>query len=328
MRGAGIATLLGRRASDPTVLDLLDGLRIPRRPGIVVDEHDETLISDPWDWLGNRHLGIELCFEDEGTFLGLHPDDQGTGEMLLTQVWFYGDYPEMTPFAGRLPLDLDLADDRTRVVRKLSAWDSSRRSWIRDTWDLPRHRLTVGYGGEGRHIGFVRLSLYRARQRADREGAGLARAIQDLPEFIGVPFSDPVMQERLQGIRFERDLQSEQGMLVADYTDRVGAELQFRHLGGRREPVFAQATFLSDAEVDTIRWPGALPFGLTFDDSPERMLLRLPEAPARLEEFYDGSFVAQALWHFSRFTLLVEFSTMENEILRVQVMAPGVWTEA
>ena len=80
--------------------------------------------------------------------------------------------------------------------------------------------------------------------------------------------------------------------------------------------------------MDTVRWPGALPFGLTFDDSPERMLSRLPEAPARLVEFDDGSFVAQALWHFSRFTLRVEFNTMENLILRVQILAPGVWAEA
>ena len=39
----------------------------------------------------------------------------------------------------------------------------------------------------------------------------------------------------------------------------------------------------------------------------------------------DQPFTGYVLWHFPDYSLHVFYSTMENLILRVRIMAPGVW---
>jgi hypothetical protein len=67
-----------------------------------------------------------------------------------------------------------------------------------------------------------------------------------------------------------------------------------------------------------------LPFGLRFDDSPEWLEHRVGSAPYRRK---DGPLTGHALWHFDRASLHVVYSTVENHLFRVMLMAPGYWQD-
>ena len=74
---------------------------------------------DWFDWLPNGSLGIEFGFEDEAHFLALNPRLRGSRSLILTQIYFYGTFPGISPYQGELPFGLFLSDNRSQVRQKL-----------------------------------------------------------------------------------------------------------------------------------------------------------------------------------------------------------------
>jgi hypothetical protein len=84
----------------------------------------------------------------------------------------------------------------------------------------------------------------------------------------------------------------------------------------------SQFTLYRARELDARGWTGDLPFALAFGDSPKRAIEKVGMVPAEQE---DDAYTGYAVWHFDTFSLHVFYSTIQNVLLRVRVMAPGTW---
>lgn len=222
--------------------------------------------------------------------------------------------------SGPLPFGIDHNDNRAAVRAKLIAYEVTRRSYIRDTWEMPECRLTVSYVDGGSAIGYVVCLLRAPALPADASDAALLPSLHRVIDALGKPLSDSALQLTFAPLRLEQNLQDEADGLLADFHVHSGIELHFRYLGGGRNPVLTNVLLYREHEMNGARWPGALPYDLSFDDSPEQLLRKVARPPAGHD---DTDFVGYAHWDFQDYTLQVKYSTFENMILRVQLAAAG-----
>lgn len=318
-----ITQLLGREAADPVVDRMLDIYNISRRPEVELDEDAvDGQVVNQQDWLLNRHLGIEFGFEDKATFLAAHPDEIATGPMLLTQIYFYGSHDGVEPYRESLPFGLLLSDSRAVVRAKLSRWESTRRSFVRDTWEVPDWRLTVSYVNDGASIGFLVCTLRPPRLRADDDDLPLLPDTERVLGVLGKALNDPALRLVLAPLLRQQALVDRGDRWVADFRLRWGMELEFMFYRGSRDLALTSVTFFREHFMQAVGWPGLLPFRLSFDDSPGHMLRKIGRDPDLIA---NQTFAGDAVWNFETYTLRVKYSTMENFILRVQIVAPGAW---
>lgn len=319
IEGPRMERYLGRVSDDPEILSLLAHLKISRRPSVDFDEVSREVLTTQ-DWLSNRNLGIEFGFWDEADFLGHHPDEIAQGPMLLATVRFFGLQQHAASFPGRLPVGLDFDDGRERVRQKLAAWDARRRSYRRDTWDLPDFSIVVGYVEGGFGIEAVVCYLRRPPLPADSETTSLLPPAEHMVPMIGRSLDDPQLRLVFAPLHIERDLADDEGGYIVDLRSRAGLELRFRFLKGSSIPRLSHLIFYREHEMRSVQWPGRLPGGLTFDDSPERMFEKIAVTPARVT---DEDYWGVAVWTLPSYTLRVKYSTMENVVLRVEAVAAG-----
>jgi hypothetical protein len=319
-----LVALLGRPSTDPAVERSLVGLRISRRPEVVRDEEDvDGPVVETRDWLINRRVGIEFGFEDEASFFGRSGAQYGVGPMLLTQLYFYGVHPEVKPYGGPFPLGLLADDDRQAVRKKFTKWEKTRRSYFRDTWELPAFRVTVSYVDDGKRIGFVLFMLRRPTKPLFDDDLATLPTTDQILSVLGKPLNDRALRLVFARLGVDQHLVDRGNERIADFREAFGLELQFRDRPGvMGSSVLTNALFYRDHEMNATGWPGALPLALTFDDSPEVMLLRIGLPP---ESLHDETFEGVALWHLPDYSIQVTYSLMENWIRSVHVMAPGVW---
>jgi hypothetical protein len=312
--------LLGRPADDPDVRALLERLKIIREPEIDVDENDE--ITTTQDWLINRLLGVELGFQLKSEALGEGLLGSETDVLILNQVYFYGHHADVEPYRGRFPFDLTLDDDRAMVRQRLAAHERTRRSYTRDCWEPPAFRFVVGYVDGGAHFDGAICVLRIPPLPADADDAALVPALDRIVGVLGKPLNDPQLRLVFAPLRIGPKLIQTAAGARADFTDHVGLELDFSHASGRRDLALTTVLFYRDHVRNSARWPGALPYGLTFDDSPEVMFSKVGRPP---DVHSDETFTGNAIWKTPEFTLNVLYSSFENFILRVQLFAPGAY---
>lgn len=300
---------------------LLASLKIIRQPSVDIDEEDDDRILSAEDWLTNRQLGMELGFEARAHLLGEDDFDPHTEPMVLSQVYFYRNHPGVKPYRGLLPFSIGLEDDRAGVRTKLAAYEPTRRSYLRDTWETPLCRLTVSYVDGGTRIGFVLCLLRPPAMPADADDAALVPSIAQIARAIGKPLADPELRLTFAPLRLEQNLMEDENGSIASFSRHHGIELRFRYIDGGREQALANVLFYREHEAQGARWPGELPRGLAFDDSPERVMQKVGRPPDHL---LDEEFEGYATWHFVEYSLQVKYSTMENLVLCVQMMAANV----
>lgn len=119
-----------------------------------------------------------------------------------------------------------------------------------------------------------------------------------------------------------------------DFTRECGLELYFDIASKLRSTkpegvsgtslVFGAVKFFRARDREARAWHGNLPFALRFDDGPDAMLAKFGKPPV---EQNDGKLTGFALWHFPEASIHVLYSTIENHVFRVMLMAPGYWTE-
>jgi hypothetical protein len=76
----------------------LDELARGQRPQLDIEDRETY-----FDWIVLNEIGLKLGFDDEAWLLALDDDLRGSGKLLLSQVWFHGDRPDMQPFPFALP---------------------------------------------------------------------------------------------------------------------------------------------------------------------------------------------------------------------------------
>jgi hypothetical protein len=322
MQPEDLIRLLGRPAPDPAIERTLDHFKIRRRPQVELDEDNvDAPLVQKQDWLKNRNAGIEFGFEDEATFKGDETLKPGKGPMLLTQLYFYGDHPEMRPYVDRLPFDLHVKDDRQKVRARLSQFESTRRSWVRDTWELPECRLTVTYAESGARISFLLCAL-RVPPSATLDDITAVPALEDLLAVLGRPMDDEQLRKVVRPLGIDQYLQNRGSAVIALMREHYGLEMHFGGVRSMDASAFTNLFLYRDREADARGWTGRLPQGLKFDDSPEVMFQKMGRpADVLTEADFDG----YALWHFPDYSVQVHYSTMDNWILSLRILAPGVW---
>ncbi|MEI9411969.1 MULTISPECIES: hypothetical protein [unclassified Mesorhizobium] len=310
--------LLGRLSTDPDVQALLDSLKIIRQPSVDIDEDGDDRILSAEDWLSNLQLGMELGFEARAHLMGEDDFDPETEPMVLSQLYFYRNHADVKPYRGRLPFSIGPDDDRNGVRAKFATYEPTRRSYLRDTWELPECRVTVSYVDDGARIGFVLCLLRPPAMPADADDAALVPSIAQIARVMAKPLTHSEVRLTFAPLRLEQNLEEDETGSVASLTRHFGIELRFRYLGGGRDQSLANVLFYREHEAEGARWPGELPKGLSFDDSPEQVTQKIGRPP---DQLLDEEFEGYATWHFVEYSLKVKYSTMENYVLCVQMVA-------
>lgn len=323
MQSERFIALLGEPSTSRAVEHALDLFKIRRRPQVTLDEHDvDGPIAGAQDWLKSRHAGIEFGFEEELSFRGEKATSRHHSySMLLTQLYFYGQHPEMQPYVGGLPYGLVLSDGRQQVRSKLVRYEQTRRSYVRDTWELPECQLIVSYAEDGAKIGFVLCAL-RVPPSADTDDVITLPTIDELMHLMGHSLDDPALRKVVKPFCIDNHLHSRGSSLTALMRTEYGIELYFGGVRSMAPSALTNIILYRDREADAHGWKGALPHGLHFDDSPEVVFGKLVRPPDSKSE---EDFVGYALWHLPSHSLQVKYSTMHNWILSIRILGPGVW---
>ncbi|MFY9268387.1 MAG: hypothetical protein WAO55_01420 [Candidatus Manganitrophaceae bacterium] len=322
-----LLALMKRRDDDPAVEAAFVTLRTRRRP-VLDPEDDEAFL----DWVLVRRQGVELGFADEVYFqAGEKSKRRRKGApLILFQIYFYTqrDDDDIKEFTGRLPFGLQWSDNRDQARQKLFRHESTRRSHLKDVWELPGYRMTVGYKKGNKAIDSivceVGLNPWPEKGRVQP-----TLGISDWPPLFGLPSSSSTLRERLHPLDLDEKIEEDEHEL--DFRYECGLELYFTQsknlkLGRRRvltkgqDLVFGAVRFYRSRELDARQWIGELPFQLSFDDTQQRMIEKVGRPP---DEQDDDDLEGFGLWYFEGYSLHVYYSNMDNRLYRVTLMAPG-----
>jgi hypothetical protein len=321
-----LLALLGRYNTDPLVEGALSHYAVRNRPEVTVDERvADGPVVETQSWVKNSRAGIEFGFDDEAAWIGLDETEFGKRPMLLTQIYMYGQHDGVRPYQDPLPFGLQLSDDRVTVRKKLNALESTRHSHVRDTWDAPGFRVTVAFTEGDRSIDFVICTLREPALPALGYALQPVPAVERLVGLLGRPISDSAIRLAFDPLGLEDQVEHIKDTCEADFRNPYGFSLVFSapiDTIGRdlREIVLSRVTLYQERELDARAWPAELPYAIRFDDSPETAVGKVGRPPDIQD---DESFSGHAVWHESTLTLHIFYSTMENRILRVSLIAPG-----
>jgi hypothetical protein len=292
-----------------------------------LDPHDESVLVD---WVTVNEIGLELGFQDEAYVRAFDPGERRRGPLLLTQLYFYGDTAKTAPFPYPLPLELDFADDRAAVRRKLAAHNKLLRPYVRDAWHLPEFNLTIAYrAGDGR-LESVLCYLPPTPWPTPADELELVASFspEEFCALFGARWSSARLRERLAALGYASALADARSEHNADLRMSHGIEFGFapaRHVPGS-DPEFpdtlalASVTYYGPRVYDAVAWAGSMPMGLAFGDSQDQIVARIGRRPDERSDFDRFGF---GLWHFGHYSLRAEYSNIENQLLRVTMMAPG-----
>jgi hypothetical protein len=326
-----LLALLGRRADDPSVETVFGSLGTRRRPEL--DPLDRDSLRD---WVLVRRQGVELGFADE---VYLQAEEKWRRRrpgvpLILVQVYFYTRFDDIEDFTGRLPLDLKWSDTRDQARRKLLQFEKARRSYLKDTWDIPGYRMTLDYKNGGSSIDSI---VCQIGLKPWPESGRLQPAVRvaDWLSLFGLPATSSTLHQKLQPLDLRKWLQQGGDENEIDFTYECGLQLYFidsKRLSLAQQQAVVKGTdlvlgavqFFRSRELDARQWNGELPLGLSFDDSQETMVGKVGRPP---DHRRDDRFSGAALWHFPEFSVEVLYNNIDNHLLRITLMAPGFWRE-
>ena len=324
-----LLALLGRYNTDPLVEAALTHYAVRNRPEVESDEKgaDGPVVKTQC-WVKNSRAGIEFGFDDEAAWIGLDEAEFGKRPMLLTQIYLYGKHNRVRPYREPLPFGLQPSDDRATVRRKLDRFESTRRSYIRDTWDTPELRLTVSYADGESCIGFVICALREPPLPPLGYALAPVPSVEAIVGLLGGALDDPAMHLAFDhlGLRGRIDEIKESG--EADFRRPYGVSLDFAVPDGTNNPsakeiLLLSVTFFQEREQGARTWRGELPYAIRFGDSPETVVQKLGRPPDIQNDDEEVDFSGEAAWHEPELTVNVFYDTIENRVLRVSVVAPG-----
>jgi hypothetical protein len=315
-----IISLFGKTVDSPEVEALFLDLETMNRPQ--PDYENE----DYFDWVMVRRQGVELGFSGVLYHEGTSENFWGErDELALYQAYFYTAFDDVKTFQGELPFGLKFSDSREIARQKLSAYESSRHSYITDTWDANGFRLNIRYAKGFRSIDSMAciqewLPILHKEPVIYPELSQIIKAFGstvESPEFTGLWNKETVDEIH--------DLVLNEGMRSAFLNRSYGVDMSFSREG--KEKQFYAITLLGNRQIDSVNWEGVLPFDLSFDDSPETMFDKMKVHKKSPDERSDTmkDNTDYAVWHFQECTLSILYSHLDNRILRVSMYAPGVW---
>ncbi len=326
MNPQDLLSLLGARQTDPAVEAALVHYQVRNRPAVKIDEDDsDGPVVETQSWVKNSREGIEFGFDDEAAWLGQDETAHGQRPMLLTELYFYGEHQGVRPYAGELPFGLKQSDGRAAVRKKMSPYDATLHSHTRDTWDTPEARITVGYVEGEQSIAVVLCMLPEPPLPPLPYALAAVPSPDSLVALFGSPLDDPALSRELRPLGLSKHIDEVRDSGEADFSNPYGLIVNFsapkeRKARNADDTLLSSITFLRERELGGRGWLGSLPCGLSFDDSPEMAAQKLGRAPDSQD---DEDFSGTASWNEPEFTLFILYSTINNRLFRVGVVAPG-----
>lgn len=313
MDATDILTLLGTPATDQKMATVFASLNTLRRPELPDD--------DPYayhDWVMVRRKGVELGFTDSEYQSAADRFLWGHGKLLLTQAYFYSGAGDIQPYTGTLPFGLTFADNRVVARSRLAVFESSRHSYLNDTWDVEGCRLSIAYAGGGTSI--ARMACRVLAAPVSRTRQVVYPDLEDVTNAFGAGMHAPEFTALWQGALAAEDYQAVQEDGELDLLLSYGATLAFA--AGSASPIFRSITLHRNRDMESAGWDGGLPCNLSFEDSPEILFKKIPFQPVQQS---DSALTGHAVWHFDGYTLHILYSNLDNRLLRVKLIAPGTW---
>lgn len=311
---ADIIARFGDKSTDPQVDTLFAALNTLRRPEF--PDADEYRYHD---WVLVKRKGVELGFSDSQYHAAAEYSTWGTGDLILTQAYFYSAFDDVKQFEGALPHGLTFADDRATVRKKLATYEATRHSYRTDTWDVDGYRLNVTYD-EG-DVGIDRMACLVLPAPVPREPEDVE--FPTLTRLAGA-FGDPLKADAIEALWPEGwdddslDDARDDGDL--DLTESYGVTVFYA--GKRKKRLLRSFTLHRDHDEDSTSWGGELPNGLDFEDSPETLFAKMQVPPVQQDA---EGLAGYAVWHLDDYTMHVLYSNLYNRLLRVTLHAPGTW---
>jgi hypothetical protein len=312
MNANDILMLLGTPADDERAKALFARLDLPRAPRLPVDDYRFH------DWVMIPELGIELGFSDSQLQAGAPFYLWGSGQALLTQVYFYADFDGIDPYAGELPFGLQMSDDRDTVREKLAAFEATRHSGLNDTWDVDGYRMGITFDDD--ELAIARISCVALPAPVPRMKAVEPPALDRLLGSFGDPLK-PTAVKAVWPTGWDDEslgLAMDDGDL--DLTDSYGVTLSYGKKAGQL--VLSTIALHRNGDLAAAGWAGELPAGLDFEDSPDALLRKMQTPP---DHHIDGELAGLAVWVLPEYVLHVLYSNLHNRLQRVSLVAPGRW---
>jgi hypothetical protein len=325
--GDVLLSLLGQAATSAPVQASLTELARGMQPELDPDDEEAFV-----DWVTVNEIGLEYGFEDETYVRALDIDERRGGNLLLTQLYFYGDTEKTQPFPYPLPFGLSFSDNRAQVHQKLVANDALRRSYVRDAWRLPAFDMTIAYRRDNGLLESVLCHMpYSPWPALDGEAELVAPFTPEaLIGSFGKRWSSAQLRKELAPLGFQRALGDVRSEHSADL--RMAHGIEFGFAPGSQVPgadgqfpralALASVTYYGPRVYDAREWLGPMPLNLAFTDSQADIAAKLGRNPDERGDFDRVGFV---IWHFDRYSLRAEYSNIENRLLRATIMAPGYW---
>jgi len=313
MNSADFISLFGTSATDHKMTAIFSALNTLRRPELPDDN------PYPYhDWLLVRRKGVELGFADSEYQHGSDHFRWGHGKLLLTQAYFYSGFDDIRPFTGTLPYSLTFADSRTIARSKLGAFESSRHSYLNDTWDVEGYRLSVTYTEDGASID--RMACRVLATPLTHKQHVVFPDLKTITNAFGTTITSPEFLKLWASALSDEDYEEAQQDGEIDLLQTYGAMLAFAP--SRSGPVLRSITLHRNRDMESVGWGGSLPNNLDFEDSPEALFKKI-DAPTIQQS--DSGLTGHAVWHFDDYTIHVLYSNLDNRLLRVKLIAPGTW---
>jgi hypothetical protein len=284
-----------------------------------LDPDDPQVMTD---WFPAQDLGIEFGFEDQAYLRGEDVILRRKGPLVFFEVIFYGQHPQMAPYAGELPFGLSFQDNREGVRQKLARFQLSARWYRRDVWEWPEYRLVVSYLADESAIADVVVYLPEEPWKSSLDDIHALPQLREILALFDCSPGEPAFERAFRPFGVMYQLDQLDGGLTIDMTEEYGFELQFADLGrdtatsSNRRQALCGIRMYRDRDLDARGWDGQLPFDIRWNDSPTVMLRKVAVAPTKLvEDMMTGS----AFWKFPEFELHVMFSLFDNLVYRVYV---------
>lgn len=284
------------------------------------------------DWVTVNEIGLEFGFEDEAFVRALDIDARRQGPLLLTQLYFYGDTTNTMPFPYPLPFGLDFSDDRASVHHKLGAYEVLRRSYVRDAWFLPDFNMTIAYRVDIDRLESVLCYVPHSPWPLMEGERKLVAPFtpEAMTAFLGLRWSSATLRSELAPLGYlgalpdvrsehSADLRMSHGI---EFTFAPGCQVSVADPRFSRVLALASFTYYGPRVYDAREWVGQMPLNLAFRDSQSEIVAKIGRKPDERADFDRIGFV---IWHFDTYSLRVEYSNIENRLLRATIMAPGYW---
>lgn len=342
---------LGYSPAHPPFNQWLDQQRVFDRPHTA--QEDEAWDEDEYDAEENaraseieeveRHSAC-LIYDERRQYERLWGDAKSNGDFIFRQFALYAPGVRgYSGFKGSLPMNLRFNMSQREVRSHIGPPPIATRQvhdMLADLFVYAHIHVNVSYHDHGKSIAMIHVRLphsfdLRMLGLQTHEPDARALAHERVVACLGHSASNAELDTLLSPLGWNvGDEDMADCDEVTDLMPRTGVTLYYRDTANYKKltgkafaeagPIFAGIRFNRRGDMYSEGFDGALPFGMTFHDTPEQAVQRLGRAPEwQSVEEDTGAYK----WQLPDYNLHILFSLLDNQVYRVSCFAKFLDTE-